>query len=104
MLNSTQRERLLKNWGAPADSMACNAEVRIYDPASSWECYIYALNPDGEDEIACMIRGHDVEICDWRLSEIPTLYNSEGNPPVVDREFRPRWAAELFKHLNEISK
>jgi hypothetical protein len=80
--------------------MACMAEVRVYDPLSSWECYIYALNPQDEDEICCIIKGFFVEVTTWKLSEIQQRFNSEGEHVVVDNEFRPRRAAELFKILS----
>lgn len=102
MLNSTHKERLLKNWGQKADSMACNVEVRVYDPLSSWECFIYAMNPEDEDEIACILNGFEVEVCNWRLSEIASHFNAHGEAPEVDNEFRPKRAAELFKQLNEV--
>lgn len=96
-----QKEKLLANWGEKANSMACLAEVRVYDPLSSWECYIYALNPDGEDEIACLIKGFFVEVCDWKLSELAERFNAEGEPLEIDHEYRPRMTAEIFKRLNE---
>ncbi len=101
MLNHEQKSKLLKNWGEKASSMACRAEVRVYDPLSSWECYIYALNPDDEDEICCIIKGFFVEVCDWRLSEIASRFNADGEGVQVDHEYRPRHAAELFKILSD---
>ncbi len=101
MLNHKQKQNLLNNWGEKANSLQCKAEVKIYDPLSGWECYIYALNPEDEDEIACIIKGFFVEICDWRLSEISTHFNAEGEQPIVDTEYRPRLVCELIKILNE---
>ena len=101
LLTNIQIERLKANWGEKADSMACYAEVRVYDPQSNWACYIYALNPDDEDEIACIITGFTVEVCDWKMSELYKTYNELGLPPEVDKEYRPIRASELFKELNE---
>ena len=81
--------------------MACLAEVRVYDPMSSWECYIYALNPEDEDEICCIIKGFFVEVTTWKLSELFQRFNVEGECPVVDYEYRPRRACDLFKILSE---
>ncbi len=104
MLNTNQLDKLKSNWGEKAESMACMAEVRVYDPLSSWECYIYALNPQDEDEISCIIKGFTVEVCDWRLSEMFKHFNSHGEPPEIDVEYRPRRAAELFKYLSELER
>lgn len=101
MLSNSQREKLKASWGEKASSMACMAEVRVYDPLSPWECYIYALNPENEDEICCIIKGFFVEVTEWRLSELASRFNAEGEPVQVDYEYRPRRAAELFKILNE---
>lgn len=101
MLSDKQKEKLKASWGEKADAMACLAEVRVYDPLSTWECYIYALNPQDEDEIACMINGFSLEVCDWKLSEISLTFNANGESPIIDDEYRPRRAAELFKVLSE---
>ncbi len=101
MINETQMIKLFKNWGENAESMACLAEVRFFDPLSKWECYIYALNPENVDDIACIIKWHQVEVCNWKLSQLLRLYNEHGECPIVDTEYRPRRASELFKKLNE---
>ncbi len=101
MLNNKQKEKLKASWGEKASSMACMAEVRFYDPLSPWECYIYAMNPEDEDEICCLIKGFFVEATEWRLSELASRFNAYGEPPQIDQEYRPRRAAELFKLLNE---
>ncbi len=101
MLNSDQKTKLKASWGEKASSMACMAEVRVYDPLSPWECYIYALNPENEDEILCIIKGFFVEITEWRLSELASRFNAQGEPVSIDNTYRPQRAAELFKILNE---
>ncbi len=101
MLNSDQKTKLKSYWGEKASSMACMAEVRVFDPLSPWECYIYALNPENEDEICCIIKGFSVEITEWRLSELASRFNAEGEPVQIDSNYRPQRAAELFKILNE---
>jgi hypothetical protein len=103
MINSTQKQRLLNNWGARAESMACNAEVRVYDPLSSWQCYILALNPEDENTIMCIVSTNkwaEPMLTDWTLYDLSQLYNSNGEGPDLDKEYRPRRAAELFKLLN----
>lgn len=97
MLNKKQLEKLKANWGSKAEALDCFAEVRIYDPLSSWECYILAVNPEEEDEIICIISGTHVEVCVWNLNL--RLFNSNGEKPHVDTEYRPRLASEVLKKL-----
>lgn len=99
MLNNKSFESLKKNWGDRADSMQCRAEIRLYDPNSKWQCYIYAVNPEYLDEIQCIIRGFDVEILTCSLQEILSCYNSEGESPRVDIDYRPIQCEEILKLL-----
>jgi hypothetical protein len=99
-ISSTQRKRLLNNWGDRAECMDCHAIVRVYDSESSWECYIYAMNPEYPDEIKCLIRGFDVEASDWLLSELSTLYNRSGSSVEIDTEYRPQHLTQLRERLN----
>lgn len=101
MISHFQKEKLKASWGDKATSMACMAEVRVYDPLSPWECYIYALNPENEDEICCILNGFTLEVCEWRLSELASRFNAEGERVQVDYDYRPCRAAELFKILNQ---
>jgi len=104
MLNNNQIERLTSNWGDKSDSMDCFAEVRVYDPLSSWECYIYALNPEDNDEIECIVkvsRNQKATVERWYLSAIKCLFNQHGERVEIDYEYRPRKADELLRILNK---
>lgn len=94
------KERLLLNW-ENATSMACYAECKIHDPQSNWACYILAMNPFNEDEIVCILRGFGVTFENYSMSSIKEMYNSFGETPVMDLEYRRIWASELFKKLND---
>jgi len=104
MINNSQRNKLIANWGEKADSLACYAEIRVFDPLSEWQCYIFAMNPRDEDEIACLIKTHEfgeVEICEWSMKELEQMYNSNGEGVQVDREYRPKIATQILKQLKE---
>lgn len=101
MLNQQQKEKLKANWGDKADSMACKAEVRVYDPTSPWRCYIYAMNPEDENQVCVLVRGFEVETCEMDMRDLQSMFNVEGEGPIVDMEFRPRQVSQLFKLLNE---
>lgn len=100
MLKQATKNKLIKNWGEQADAMNCFTEVKFIDPLSNWACYIYALNPDNQDDIACLIHTDEVDICDWSLKELYSSYNSEGEHPEIDTEFRPVLTSYLFKKLS----
>lgn len=104
MLNTNQLEKLKANWGDKANSLDCLAEVRVYDPLSSYECFIYALNPEDNDEIQCIINGFGVAMERWSLKDLFSSFNGEGDPLQVDHEYRPRNAQVLFKILQEKKK
>ena len=102
MISRSQKEILMNNWGEKAMSLACRAEIRFFDPLSPWECYIYAMNPENEDEVSCLIKGFTAEIDEnCSLKYILSQYNSEGNPPEIDYEYRPTSASQLFKNMCE---
>ncbi len=104
MINHNQKQKLLSNWGDKAESMACMAEVRVYDPISSWECYLYAMNPEDEDQIMCLLK---TSKCDPAITEfgsinwLNALFNEHGENVKIDPEYRPKRTAELFKQLNK---
>lgn len=95
--------KLKANWGDPATSMACKAYLRYFDPPSRWQCYVLAVDPENGDDMTCIVQvGRAVpDLVQWKLSEIPKLYNGEGEPPKLDDEFRPIVAAQLWKQLSE---
>lgn len=103
MIPSHTMERLQANWGAPADSMSCNAEVRYHDDLSHWQCFVLAVDSEDGDTMNCIIQvGKQLpEQVEWKLSEIKRLYNAEGESPHIDEEWRPIQACQLWKKLNE---
>lgn len=101
MINSAKKKKLMEAWGAPAENMECLAQVRVYDALSPWQCYILAMNPADGDEISCIISALQVEVCMWSLAELGKLYNSDGEPVLIDKEYRPRKASEIYKKLQK---
>jgi len=102
VLNQHSIKRLKNNWGEKADSLHCLAEIRLYDPQSTWECYLYALNPEDEDEVRCIVKvSHQQEpsLEKWYLTNIKSLFNSHGEGVQVDQEYRPINTRILFKKL-----
>jgi hypothetical protein len=105
MISEKIKQALLSNWGAKADAMDCYAEVKFIDPITHWACYIYAMNPDNDDDIACLVYddiANRVEVCDWSMNELLNTYNREGEYPQIDHGYIRMKASELLKKLNEI--
>jgi len=101
MLSNNQKEKLKKNWGDLADNLACKAEIRVYDPLSKWECYIYAMNPDDEDEIDCIVTGAIVFAGRWTISELFAIFNADGEFVKIDPDFVPRCAKTIYDKLKQ---
>jgi len=100
-LSDKIKEVLKGNWGEKADALNCYAEIKFIDPLSDWACYIFALNPNDENEIDCLIKGQTIELCKWSLIDLGNCFNSEGERPKIDTEFRRTRASQLFKKLSE---
>ncbi len=100
MLPLNVKTRLMDNWGERADAMECYCEVCFIDDLSEWKCYIFALNPEDEDTIQCIVYHKNlVQIAEWTLTDLHKHYNVEGEYPIIDEEFRPQKAGELFRRI-----
>lgn len=103
MLSNSQKQKLKSSWGDKSLAMDCFAEVRLYDDLSPWECYIFAMNPQDENEISCLIHDIGLSILEsFSMDYILSYYNSEGEGVKVDHEYRPRLISEIYKKLKEI--
>lgn len=80
------------------------AMLKYFDRLSPWACYIIAINPNDHDEIACIINGHEVEQCEWRMSELLRCYNAYGESPKLDPEFYKTKVDTLIRNLNALRK
>ena len=100
-MNSYIIEILKDNWGEKAETLNCFAEVRFFDPLSSWACYVFAMHKD-ERLIHCLLYSDALgaEIHTMDLEYIKTMYNEHGEPPQIDKEFRKTKVIELLRRLN----
>lgn len=97
--------RLKKNWGDRHESLACNAEARLYDCFDEWACYLIAINPENENEVFCIIVDHDLSpkvfTAQTEMIYLLHKWDREGGPMILDESFIPRKADTLFKILLE---
>lgn len=104
MLSESTKNKLKAHWGDKADALDCMAELRVYDPLSAWQVYIYAMNPDDENEISILVSvnaGIPPFLTNATMHEINTLFNKDGEKFKIDVEYRPRNVGILFKSLNQ---
>ena len=94
------KEVLKKNWGERANTLNCFAEVKFIDPLSSWACYIFAMD-ESEEMIHCLLYSDaiGVEIDTQYMYDIQSMYNEEGQHPIMDSEYRRTKVTELLKRL-----
>ena len=95
------KQNLQNNWGEKAEALACKAMLRLYDPLSTWECYVLAMNPQDHDEVYCILHGASVEVCTCSMKEILSMYNNHGDGVQGDLQFRPRCAKQIYDKLME---
>jgi hypothetical protein len=101
VLSLKVRESLKKNWGEKADALDCYAEVKFTDPLSSWCCYVFAMDQN-EELLRCLLYSDPmgVEIYTLCMLDIQSMYNEEGEHPVIDQEYRRTRVAELIRRLS----
>ena len=101
MLTEKIKDRLKANWSNGSSSLYCFVEVKFIDIFSDWACYIFALDPIDEDLIHCIVQYKCcADLRTWSLSQLLLHYNTQGEYPVIDDEFRPIRASELWRKLN----
>jgi hypothetical protein len=98
MITESEKKNLMANWGQLSESMSCFAEVKIV--GEIWECYIYAMDPNDENLVQCIIKTRsDCETCTIFLSEILSQLDRKGYFPIRYWDFRKIKADVLFKKL-----
>lgn len=100
MLTTKIKEALKQNWGEKATTLNCFAEVKLIDPLSSWCCYIFAMD-ESEEMVHCIMYSDmiGVEIYTQCIYDIQSMYNEEGEHPIIDPEFRRTRVIEILKRL-----
>ncbi|MFI0477752.1 MAG: hypothetical protein ACH349_01315 [Candidatus Rhabdochlamydia sp.] len=101
MLSQKTKEALKNNWGEKAETLNCYAEVKLIDPLSSWACYIFAMD-DSEELIHCLLYSAalGVEIYTQCMYDICSMYNENGESPIIDNEYRRMRVTEILRRLS----
>jgi hypothetical protein len=101
-----QKQKLMKNWES-VDSLRCNAEIRLYDPISSFQCYIVGMYEDDEDQIYCIMQTNKCAPAIatlYTMYQLDEMYNEHGEGLEIDTEYRPRQAQEILTQLRTESR
>lgn len=103
MISPNQTKKLKENWGDKASALSCKCEVCFVSKDFSWKCYIYAMDPQDENRILCVVkisRNRPASLESWTMQEIMGLFDHNGEGVEIDKEFRPIMADVLLKNLN----
>jgi len=100
-MNNNIKQALMKNWGERAESMQCYAEVKYILPNQKWSCYVYALDPNDEDTIKCLVPSCSDVAVEWCLTGLLNTFDHHGEYVQVDHDYRKKNVAVLYKKLIE---
>lgn len=87
LLTKALRRRLPPLYATEGQGEAALAIVKFFTPDSNW--YWYGVEFDGDDVFFGLVIGHEVELGDFRLSELAELTGPWGLPVERDRWFQP---------------
>jgi len=82
------------------DLNAQKVVAKFFDPCSQWTWYAMNQDPEDPDYLWGIVKGFDVEIGSFSLSELQSVRNRFGLGIEQDLYFRPRPAIEVWEALN----
>ena len=75
--------------------------AKFFDPCGSWTWYLMNQDPEDPDYLWGIVRGFEVEIGSFSLSELQSVKGPLGIGIERDRWFRPMPALEVWEKLQE---
>ncbi len=103
MIPEALKTKLKENWCEDDTALYKKAIVRLYDPTSTWECYLIAMDKE-EQDVLCIIHPHKhapYEFTGWTIGELSYLYNENGEGIQIDDEFVPCQASVIMKKMEK---
>jgi len=73
--------------------------AKFFDPCGSWTWYVMNQDPEDSDYLWGIVKGFEVEMGSFSLTELSTVENRLGIGIERDRYFKPRSAEELWDKL-----
>lgn len=74
--------------------------AKFFDPTGSWTWYLMNQDPEDPDYLWGIVKGFEVEIGSFSLSELQRVRGGFGLGIERDRWFRPLPAQEVWERLN----
>lgn len=74
--------------------------AKFFDPCGPWTWYLMNQDPDDPDYLWGIVKGSEIEIGSFSLSELSTVKGSLGLGMERDRWFTPKPASEIWARIN----
>lgn len=76
--------------------------AKFFDPCGSWSWYLMNQDPDNTDYLWGIVKGHEIEMGSFLLSELQSIKKPPFNLGIErDRFFTPIPAKELWNKLHK---
>ena len=72
---------------------------KFFDPTGSWTWYLMNQDPDDNDYLWGIVKGFEVEMGSFSLSELQSVKGAFGLGIERDKYFEPRKAEDVWKDL-----
>lgn len=92
------QERLQKNY-SKGSTMDQDVVCKFFDPAGSWTWYAMNQDPKDPDYLWGIVKGFELEIGSFSLSELQSIKGPFGLGIERDLHFTPRKAQEIWQDL-----
>jgi len=83
--------------GSDMDQMVV---AKFFDPCGSWTWYLMNQDPDAPDYLWGIVKGFEVEMGSFSLSELQSVRRQFGLGIERDKYFTPKPAKEVWDRLN----
>jgi len=74
--------------------------AKFFDPCGSWTWYLMNQDPDDPDYLWGIVKGSEIEVGSFSLSELSTVKGALGIGMERDMWFTPKPAKEILERLN----
>jgi hypothetical protein len=75
--------------------------AKFFNPTGGWTWYLMNQDPNDTDYLWGIVKGFEVEVGSFSLSELTNFRGQFGLGIERDRFFKPMKAKDVFKALNE---
>jgi len=80
--------------------MSQHVVAKFFDPCGSWSWYLMNQDPDDPDYLWGIVKGFEVEMGSFSLSELQSIEGRFGLGIERDLYFKPMIAKDVYEKLN----